>query len=116
MTTKTITRAVQNLRPGAEFSLVGDSLSGLVWKDETQTRPTDAEILLEVAIVEQLVDVTNYQRLRQRAYNDRGATIDALIVALWESVLLNDNTARDLLESVRQQVKAEFPNPSSEKP
>lgn len=38
--------ALQSLRPGAEWVLRGDELE---WLDQTQTRPTDAEIDAEVA-------------------------------------------------------------------
>lgn len=41
--------ALRSLRPGAEFNLRGDDLSGLEWLDETQPQPADAEIMAEVA-------------------------------------------------------------------
>jgi hypothetical protein len=44
-----IVEALKFLRPGANWSLSGDALSGLVWLDANQTRPTDAEILATAA-------------------------------------------------------------------
>lgn len=39
-----IVRALNTLRQGAVWNLRGDSLEGLEWLDELQTRPSDAEI------------------------------------------------------------------------
>lgn len=45
MTTKErLIKALQELRPGAEWVLYGDSIEGLVWHDKSQTQPTVKEI------------------------------------------------------------------------
>lgn len=43
-----IVQALVSLRPGAQWTLDGDSYSGLTWKDETQTQPTEEEVAQEV--------------------------------------------------------------------
>lgn len=45
MTHQDILRALETLRPGAEYVLYGTDLSKLLWLDTKQSRPTDAAIL-----------------------------------------------------------------------
>jgi len=44
-----IHHALSSLRNGAEFIVVGNSLSAIIWHDESQDRPTDSEINAEIA-------------------------------------------------------------------
>jgi len=44
-----IVEALKSLRPGAQWSLNGDTVDGLVWLDQQQSRPSDAEIAAQVA-------------------------------------------------------------------
>ena len=39
-----IPEALQDLKPGAQWALRGDDLSGLEWSDSVQTKPTETEI------------------------------------------------------------------------
>jgi hypothetical protein len=57
--------ALVSLRPGAQWSLVGDSLA---WLDTEQTRPTDAEIDAEVARLKAEYAAKEYQRQRAAEY------------------------------------------------
>jgi hypothetical protein len=47
-----ITEAVSNLRPGVYFSVVGDSYDGIVWTNQSQTKPTEEEVNAEIAILQ----------------------------------------------------------------
>jgi hypothetical protein len=49
MKNRDILIALQAILPGAQWSLSGDDLSGLVWLDTVQARPTDDEILSTIA-------------------------------------------------------------------
>lgn len=40
----TIVEALQSLRPGAAWSLEGNTYAGLVWLDQVQTKPTEQEV------------------------------------------------------------------------
>lgn len=40
----TIIQSLEQLRPGAQWSLHGDQYSGIEWIDKTQTMPTEKEI------------------------------------------------------------------------
>lgn len=43
-----IEEALKELRPGARWNVSGNTVAGLEWVDETQTRPTDEEIMAKV--------------------------------------------------------------------
>jgi hypothetical protein len=73
----TIIDALQNLRPKAEWVLRGDSYDGLEWLDETQSQPTEAEVLAEVALLEAEWNATEYQRLRAAEYPPMSDFADA---------------------------------------
>lgn len=63
MTTKA--KAIISLRPGAEWVMRGDDLE---WLDQTQSRPTDAEIEAEVARLTALEPARIASESRRRAY------------------------------------------------
>lgn len=44
MTHSKITSALEGLRPGAQWSLMGDSYAGITWLDTVQVMPTETEI------------------------------------------------------------------------
>ncbi len=48
MTHEQIKQALYALKPNAEWTLKGDTLSGLDWVDTFQTRPTDTEITTKI--------------------------------------------------------------------
>ena len=60
--------ALQNLKPGAQWALSGVNYSELDWHDETQTKPTEEEIVQKVAELEYQEEVNEYQRQRAAEY------------------------------------------------
>lgn len=76
-----IIEALLNLVPGAEWDLNGEDLSGLVWKDENISRPSDEEILAEVERLKSIHISNEYQRLRKPEYPSIGDQLDALFHA-----------------------------------
>jgi len=72
-----LTKALNDLRPNAQWSLVGDSYEGLEWLDTAQSKPTFAEI--EAAIANPLPEpeLTVSEKLASV-----GLSIDDLKVAL----------------------------------
>ena len=72
-----ITKALVNLRPGAEWSLNGDTYEGLQWLDKTQTKPTEEEVNEELLKVQIEIENTKYQRLRVKEYPDLKEFVDA---------------------------------------
>jgi hypothetical protein len=72
-----LTKALSDIRPNAQWSLIGNSYEGLEWLDKTQTKPTQAEI--EAAIANPLpeVELTVDQKLASV-----GLSVDDLKAAL----------------------------------
>lgn len=44
-----ISHALSSLRPSAQWTVAGNDLDGIIWHDEGQSRPTNAEINAEVS-------------------------------------------------------------------
>lgn len=76
-----VTAALQSLRPGAEWSVNGETYEGLTWLDKIQTKPTEEEINQEIErlIVEH--QRIQYQRDRKPEYPSIGDQLDALFHA-----------------------------------
>jgi len=72
-----IVEALHNLKPEATWSLNGDTYSGLIWLDETQTKPTEEEVTQEVARLQAEYNKTEYQRQRAPEYPDLKEFADA---------------------------------------
>lgn len=72
-----ITKAIESLRPNTTWIIRGDSFSDLEWLDETQSQPTEAEVLAEVSRLEAEYAATEYQRLRAREYPPMSDFADA---------------------------------------
>jgi hypothetical protein len=65
-----IDKAILSLRPNAEWTLNGGDYSNLEWLDQSQTKPTEAEINAEVARLQAEYDAKQYQRKRAAEYPD----------------------------------------------
>jgi hypothetical protein len=74
-----IAQAIINLRPNSSWDLSGNDYSGLVWKDETQTKPTLEEINAEIAKLQDEYNATEYQRLRAKEYPDFKDYLDGIV-------------------------------------
>lgn len=98
-----IINALQSLRPAAQWVLRGDSYDGLEWLDSTQTQPTEAEVLAEVARLEAEWNATEYQRLRAAEYPPMSDYLDG--------VVKGDQAQIDKYIADCQAVKAKYPKP-----
>ena len=79
-----ITNALQSLRPGAEWMLIGDTYNDLKWLEKPvyeggQRKPTIEEVEVEVARLEKEWEDTEYQRLRAKEYPDVKEYLDGLV-------------------------------------
>jgi hypothetical protein len=52
-----------------------------------------------------------YKDERLRKYIERGVTIEAMSVAVWEKVMENRPEEADRLQTIREQIKLEEPKP-----
>ena len=73
-----IDKALISLRPNSSWDLNGDEYSGLVWKDETQTKPTLEEINAEIARLQADYNAKEYQRNRAKEYPSIVDQLDTL--------------------------------------
>ena len=73
-----IVNALLTLRPNAKWIMNGDEYEGIEWKDETQSKPTKEEILVEVERLKQKWIDTEYQRKRAPEYPPLTELADAL--------------------------------------
>jgi len=93
-----IAKAVQSLRPNAEFTLEGNSFQGLTWIDKIQTQPTEAEIDAEVKRLQAEYDAQEYARKREAEYPSVQECVHAI---------LDDDL--DALQAKRVDIKTKYP-------
>jgi len=79
-----ITKALVNLRPGASWSLNGETYDGLQWLEPPvweggQKKPTREEVEAEVVRLQQEWENTEYQRLRAKEYPDFKEYLDGIV-------------------------------------
>jgi len=90
--------ALQSLKPKAEWSLIGDTLT---WHDDVQTEPTQSEIDAEVIRLQAEYDSKQYQRDRAIAYPSLQDQAD---MQYWDAV--NGTTT---WQDAIAKVKADYP-------
>ena len=95
--------AILSLRPNSQFVLRGDNYAGLEWLDEAQTKPTEAEVLAEVARLQSVHEATEYQRQRASEYPPMADYLDG--------VVKGDQAQIDAYIAACQAVKAKYPKP-----
>lgn len=97
-----IAKALMNLRPGATWIIQGEELlENLQWTDSNFDKPTDEEILAEVARLRSEWQNTQYQRDRARAYPRIQDQLDMLY---WDRI-----NGTNTWQTAIQQVKQQFP-------
>ena len=101
MRNPSIIDALNRLRPNAQWIFTGDfTYACLEWKDENSTKPTEAEVVAAIAVVDAEYVRNEYQRLRAPEYPPIGDQLDAL----WKG----GDAAAEMLAKV-QAVKAKYP-------
>jgi hypothetical protein len=74
-----IDKALLTLRPGAAWSLDGNTYEGLVWMDTVQSCPSQEEINTEVLRLQAEWVSKEYQRLRAQEYPPVTDYLDAVV-------------------------------------
>jgi hypothetical protein len=98
-----IAQALFSLRPGAAWFCEGNVYSGLEWRDETQTQPTEAEVNAEIARLQAIAAANAYKAQRAAEYP---AITDYL-----DGVVKGDQAQIDAYIAACQAVKAKYPKP-----
>lgn len=105
MSARDIATALQSLRPNAEWVLRGDDLSGLEWHDEASNRPSDQEILDEIARLEQEKINNLYKEQRAAEYPDFRDYLDGIVKG--------DQTQIQAYIDACLSVKSKYPKPGA---
>ena len=98
-----IVKAIAALRPGAVFSLEGDSYSGLTWLDTEQTAPTQEEVEAKALELEQQAQRERYKEQRRFEYPP--------VVDYIDGVVKGDQAQIDAYIAACQAVKDKYPKP-----
>ena len=83
-----IQEALESLKPNANWCMSGREYSGLIWQDESQTKPTEEEVVRKVAELKYMDEINQYQRDREVAYPSAGDQFDRIFhdgVEAWKS-------------------------------
>jgi hypothetical protein len=96
-----ISQALEKLRPGSSWEVIGDDVyDNINWKDTVQSKPTRQEVEDKVAELIQARMNTQYRRDRIKEYPSIGDQLDAL----WKG----GDAAAEMLAKV-QAVKDKYP-------
>ena len=81
--TPDINDALVALKPGAIWTLPNNPTATndyerLVWQDESQTKPTEEEVVRKLAELEYMNEINQYQRDRLAAYPSAGDQFDRI--------------------------------------
>lgn len=79
------------------------------WNVQGVSKPTAADIETFRTEVQDAYDAQQTQYARQAGYRAAGATIDNMIVALWEKIVEGRAGSADALQTKRMLVKANNP-------
>ena len=96
--------ALQNLKPGAQWALSGVNYSELDWHDETQTKPTEEEVVQKIAELTYQQEVEVYKEQRAAEYPSYADQFDQIFhdgVDAWKATILE----------VREDIQSRLWNP-----
>ena len=82
-----IVRALNSLKPNAEWVLDGETYSGLTWLDSNQTKPTESEVNAEITRLTNAepMRLLRVERDRRIAKTDWRASSDLTLVSAWST-------------------------------
>ena len=82
-----ITHAILALKPGAQWTLLGDDISGLEWVDTKQTQPTETEINSKIAELDnaEAMRLLRIERDVRIAKTDWRASSDLTLSDAWKT-------------------------------
>lgn len=75
----TLIDALHSLRPQAEWAIQNQDYATLEWLDNTQSKPSEAELATEVTRLEAEWNATEYQRQRAAEYPPITDYIDGVV-------------------------------------
>lgn len=98
---------------GVSGSKVGrvDFADGTSWTPGTPT--SNAQERAAAVVLAAHDPAPSYAELRAAEYDRRGATAEAMIVALWERIVEGRPAASDAIQTARVAIKAAYPKPGA---
>ena len=87
----TLEKAIQALRPGASWVQYETEYSGLRWLDETQTKPTEEEVVQKIAELTYQQEVEVYKEQRAAEYPPYADQFDQIFhdgIDAWKTTIL----------------------------
>ena len=102
-----ITHALISLRPGAQWTLRGDDISGLEWIDTKQTQPTETEINSKIAELDNAepMRLLRIERDIRIAKTDWRASSDLTLSNAWKTYR---QALRDLPASASPKLNSDY--------
>lgn len=99
-----IVKAVLSLRPGAQFTINGDTYEGLIWYDDNDLPPpTEEELIQECKRLQAEYENNQYQRDRASAYPSIQDQLDTLY-----------HQGYDGWKAMIDEVKNQYPKPGED--
>ena len=82
-----ITHALQELKPGAQWTLRGEDYSGLEWLDSSQTKPTETEVNSKISELDnaESMRLLREERDKRIAKTDWRASSDLTLSDAWKT-------------------------------
>ena len=102
-----ITHALQALKPGAQWTLRGDDISGLEWVDTKQTQPTETEIYSKISELDNAepMRLLRIERDTRIGLTDWRASSDLTLSNAWKTYR---QALRDLPASASPKLNSDY--------
>ena len=102
-----IPAALQALKPGALWTLRGDTYSGLEWQDSSQTKPTETEVNSKIASLDsaEAMRLLRIERDTRIAKTDWRASADLTLTDAWKTYR---QALRDLPASATPKLNSDY--------
>ena len=102
-----IPTALQELKPGAEWTLRGNDYSGLEWLDSSQTKPTETEINSKISELDNAepIRLLRIERNTRIAKTDWRASSDLTLTDAWKTYR---QALRDLPASATPKLNSDY--------
>ena len=102
-----IADALISLKPGAEWTLLGDNYSGITWLDTKQTQPTETEIYSKISELDnaEAMRLLRVERDIRIAKTDWRASSDLTLSDAWKTYR---QALRDLPASATPKLNSDY--------
>ena len=102
-----IASALQVLKPGAQWTLRGEDFSGLEWQDDSQTKPTETEVISKISELDNAepMRLLRIERDARISKTDWRASSDLTLASAWSTYR---QALRDLPASATPKLNTDY--------